>query len=415
MATEGKPQPGLHSGFVPAGVVTESNALLSAPLWRREPYRVFFPLGAAMAFAGIGHWLLHAVGVLDDYRSIFHAITQIQAFLTAYAVGFLFTMIPRRTGSRPPSAIEMIVCMTAVVVTCWSAWGERIAISQAAWLFLAVTVIQFAVRRFLSATSRRRPPNSFVWIPLAFAMGIAGSVMTGIYGVRGGEDMWLHDVGRGLVLQGVFVGLVLGVGGLALPLMTRGQPPPDGAATPADMRSRLGHLTGALLLLASFFLQYAYSIRVGLALRGTVILAVLLLSAEIWRRPTTPGLNRRVLWTAAWMLPLGFFLGAAYPTAFKAGLHVSFIGGFALMTLAVSTQVTLGHGGYSELVTGWPWQIATFASLVCAAVVPRAMMDLDPSRFYVWMAFASGLFVSGLLVWGVFLIPKMLVPPRQGP
>jgi len=357
MATDSASQPDPHSAFIPPGVVTESNSLLSAPLWRREPYRVFFPLGASMALVGIGHWLLHALGVLDDYRSIFHAITQIQAFLTAYAVGFLFTMIPRRTGSDPPTAAEMIMCMAAPVVTCVSAWSEHIVISQAAWLLLALTVIQFAVRRFLSATSRRRPPNSFVWIPLAFLMGIAGSVMTGIYGMRGGEAMWLHDVGRGLVLQGVFLGLVLGVGGLALPLMTRGQPPPDGAATATDVRSRLGHLAGALLLMASFFIQYAFSIRTGLALRGAVVLAVLLLSAEIWRSPTTPGLNRRVLWVAAWMLPLGYFLAAAYPLAFKAGLHVSFIGGFALMTLAVSTQVTLGHGGYSELLTGWPgWQ-----------------------------------------------------------
>jgi len=410
MATRSESQPGPHSGFVPVGVVTESNALLTAPLWRREPYRVFFPLGAAMAVAGIGHWLLHALGVLEDYRSIFHAITQIQAFLTAFAVGFLFTMIPRRTGSTPPNAIEMAICIAAPIVTCWGAWSEHVALSQGAWLLLAITVIQFAVRRFLSATARRRPPNSFVWIPLAFAMGIAGSIMTGLYGIRGGHEMWLHDIGRGLVLQGVFIGLVLGVGGLAIPLMTRGQPPPDGAATPTDVRSRLGHLAGAVLLLASFYIQYAYSLRAGLALRGAVVLAVLMLSAEIWRKPTTPGLNRRVLWMAAWMLPLGYFCAAAHPAAFKAGLHVSFIGGFALMTLAVSTQVTLGHGGYSELVTGWPWQVATIATLVGAAVVPRAMMDLDPQRFYLWMALASALFLAGLFLWAIFLVPKMLAP-----
>lgn len=410
MATRSESQPGPHSGFVPVGVVTESNALLTAPLWRREPYRVFFPLGAAMAVAGIGHWLLHALGVLEDYRSIFHAITQIQAFLTAFAVGFLFTMIPRRTGSTPPNAIEMAICIAAPIVTCWGAWSEHVALSQGAWLLLAITVIQFAVRRFLSATARRRPPNSFVWIPLAFAMGIAGSIMTGLYGIRGGHEMWLHDIGRGLVLQGVFIGLVLGVGGLAIPLMTRGQPPPDGAATPTDVRSRLGHLAGAVLLLASFYIQYAYSLRAGLALRGAVVLAVLMLSAEIWQKPTTPGLNRRVLWMAAWMLPLGYFCAAAHPAAFKAGLHVSFIGGFALMTLAVSTQVTLGHGGYSELVTGWPWQVATIATLVGAAVVPRAMMDLDPQRFYLWMALASALFLAGLFLWAIFLVPKMLAP-----
>jgi uncharacterized protein involved in response to NO len=201
---------------------------------------------------------------------------------------------------------------------------------------------------------------------------------------------------------------------LAIPLMTRGQPPPDAAATPADARRRLAHAAGAALVLASFFLQSAYSVRGGLALRGAVVLAVLLLSAEIWRAPTNPGLNRRVLWMAAWMLPLGYFCAAAHPAAFKAGLHVSFIGGFALMTLAVSTQVTLGHGGYSQLVTGRPWQIAAIAGLVGAAVIPRALMDLDPAHFYLWMALASGSFLCGIAGWAAFLLPKMLAPKAVG-
>jgi uncharacterized protein involved in response to NO len=400
-----------QSGFVPAGVVTESNALLTAPLWRREPYRIFFPLGASMALAGIGHWLLHAVGVLADYRSVFHAITQIQAFLTSYAVGFLFTMIPRRTGSTPPTAAETIVCLLMPFVVCWAAWTDRLALSQLAWLVLAVTVIRFAVRRFLSATARRRPPNSFVWIPLAFVMGIAGSTMIALYGIGGGTKVWLHDIGRGLVLQGVFIGLVLGVGGLALPLMTRGQPPPDATADTADMRRRLGHAFCAIVLITSFFVQYEYSLRGGLAMRGLVILGVLIVSAEIWRRPTAPGLNRRILWIAAWALPLGYLAAAAYPVALKAGLHIAFIGGFALLSLAVSTQVTLGHGGRTDLLAGHPWQIATIATLVGGAVVPRALMDLDPARFYVWMAVSSALFLAGLALWTAFLMPHWL-PPR---
>jgi uncharacterized protein involved in response to NO len=71
--------------------------LASAPLWRREPYRLFFPLGVALAWFGIFHWLLHAVRVIPDYRPIFHAMTQVQGFLTCMAAGFLLTMIPRRT------------------------------------------------------------------------------------------------------------------------------------------------------------------------------------------------------------------------------------------------------------------------------------------------------------------------------
>ena len=79
-----------------------------------------------------------------------------------------------------------------------------------------------------------------------------------------------------------------------------------------------------------------------------------------------------------------------------------------MLTLAVSTQVTLGHGGYSELLTSSPWQIAAIAALLVSATIPRALMDLDPARFYFWMGLASASFLSGLVVWAGLLVPKML-------
>ena len=75
----------------------------NAPLWRREPYRLLFPLGIVLSWTGVLPWLLFAIGVTDEYRSIFHSMAQVQGFLACFAVGFLFTMIPRRTGTAAPS------------------------------------------------------------------------------------------------------------------------------------------------------------------------------------------------------------------------------------------------------------------------------------------------------------------------
>ena len=58
-----------------------------APLWRHEPYRLFFPLGALLAWAGVLHWLLHSVGLLASYEPVFHSIAQIQGFMMCFAVG----------------------------------------------------------------------------------------------------------------------------------------------------------------------------------------------------------------------------------------------------------------------------------------------------------------------------------------
>src|SRR6185295_1085402 len=160
----------------------------------------------------------------------------------------------------------------------------------------------------------------------------------------GGTWWWLHTLGRGLVLQAMFISMVLGVGGLALPLMTRGEAPPDGAATPTDRAARLAHVAGAMVLLASFGVEQQSSLALAYALRAAVIALVLLSAAKLWKRPALPGFNRWAIWIAAWMLPLGYAVAAIAPEHPKAGLHVTFIGGLALLTLSVGAQVILAHG-----------------------------------------------------------------------
>jgi len=389
-----------------------STSLADAPLWRREPYRLLFPLGLALAWAGVGHWLLHAVGILENYRPVFHAMTQIQGFLMCFATGFLFTMIPRRTGSAPPEYWQMLVAIGAPVVTATAAWNQHWLIAQSAWLVLAFTLIGFAVARFTSASAKRRPPNSFVWIPAALLMGITGSLMAGAYGALGMQYLWLHTLGLGLITQGMFTAFVLGVGGLAIPLMTRGEPPADGEATTHDVIVRALHVAAAALLVAGFVVEARGWPSSGRLLRALVVLAELLFGIRLWRMPTLPGWNRRLIWASAWMLPLGFFVAAAFPGQYKAGLHIAFLGGFALMALSVSTQVVLGHGDYRAQMDGRPWQVAAIAVLVALAMAARVLVDFDRAHFFIWLGLAAGLFLAASCVWVAFLVPKLL--PGRG-
>ena len=392
----------------PKGMIHETDALTSAPWYRREPYLLFFPLGIALSWAGVGHWLLFSVGATHRFDPIFHAMTQIQGFLMAFAVGFLFTMIPRRTGSRPPETWEVVVCAVAPVATTVAAWLQAWAWSQVAWLALALVLIAFAVRRFASATARRRPPAGFVWIPLSIAMGILGSVLTAVGAIPALDVFWLHNVGRGLVLQGMFVGLVLGVGTLAFPLMTRGKAPADVAGSRGDWTAMALHALGALIVAASFFLEVTGALRLALSLRALVALAVLVAVIELWRLPDQPGWNRWLVWLAGWMLPLGYGFAAVWPQHLSAGLHITFVGGFALLALAVAAQVTLGHRGYRDVMAGKPLPVAWIGVLMLAAIGARTLMQLDPARYFVWMGVASALFLAATVVWVGFLGPKLL-------
>ena len=50
------------------------------PVWQSDPYRIFFPLGVLLAWAGVLHWFLLAIGLAGEYRAIFHAFAQIRSF-----------------------------------------------------------------------------------------------------------------------------------------------------------------------------------------------------------------------------------------------------------------------------------------------------------------------------------------------
>ncbi len=373
--------------------------------WRREPYSVFFLEGAILAWGGVLHWFLHSIAVLPDYRPVFHSITQIQGFLTCFALGFLYTAIPGRTGTSPPSRAELALGLIAPPIVTISGWFQAWVVSQTAWLILAATLFRFVAKRFTAPDAGRRPPAGFVWIPFSIVLGVMGSAAIAIYGIRGGEPFWLHELGRLALLQGCFLGLVLGAGSLALPLLTRGQGPPD-ASTKDVWRWPL-YALAATALLASFWLEVFVSVRSGYGLRAAVVLAVLLEGAQIWRLPTVPGRHRRVLWLSAWMLPAGYLLGCIFPAAKKGALHITLIGGFAMMAFTVGMHVALAHAGHQKLVRGRAWQPVVFGICFVAAAGVRFLADLDRAHFLPWIGVAALLFLAGTLAWAHQLVPQL--------
>ena len=107
------------------------------------------------------------------------------------------------------------------------------------------------------------------------------------------------------------------------------------------------------------------------------------------------------------MIPSGYLIAWVFPDQFRAGLHVTFIGGFALLALAVSTQVTLGHGGRSDFMLGKPRPVLAIAALTLLAAAARVAMQLDLERTRGWMAAAASLFLAATAVWSWFLVPRM--------
>jgi uncharacterized protein involved in response to NO len=368
-----------------------------APLLCRDPYRLLFPLGIALAWAGVFHWILFASGASEEYRSVFHSMAQIQGFMACFAAGFLLTFIPRRTGTAAPSRVEVAIAAAAPIATTALAWMEKWALAQVCWLVLLGMLVVFAVRR---VKARKGPiPGRFVWVVVAVLCGAGGAVLAGFGAAT--DRMVLHDVGRAIVLQGFLSALVFGIGGVVLPPFTHGRPAPEHERVRA-------HVLPALLFLASFFVDVE-SMRAGFLIRAAIAAALLL--PRLWRPPTQPGFHRLLLWISAWALPIGNLAVAAFPEYRRIGLHVVFIGCFALMALAISFHVALAHGGQVRRLSESPVPLRAMGALLAIALLLRLLVDLAPGEVRLWIGGAAGAFLTATVCWALLVAPA-LRPPR---
>ncbi len=373
--------------------------------WRREPFRIFFPLGVVLAWVGIGHWLLYAIGLTASYSCQRHGLVQTQAFLMAFAVGFLLTALPRRTQAPPPSITEMAAAATALILTAaLDAAGNRVA-AQVAYAALFALLLRFALLRFLGRAAGRRPPAAFVLIPIGAMHGLAGAALIAWSPTLQGRALMLQ-LGPLLVQQGVFLCFTVGVGSLILPLMGGTPPPPDLGAAPRERVKAIGYAAAGLAFLATFVFEAAGWIRGGPLLRALVDALALGLGGA-WLPPGKPGLHRRLAWLAVWMMPIGLAASALFPDYRVAALHILFIGGFGLLTFAVATHVSLSHLGLERLALGRPPVVVALAVAFGLALATRLAADVSES-YFAHVGWAAAFWIAGTACWLGFFGPRFL-------
>ena len=241
--------------------------VISGERLREEPYRIFFPLALALGAAGVAPWLLFGAGLTSRWLASFHALTQMQAFMLAFAAGFLLTAVPKRTRSAPASWIEIALVALLLPGVAAAAFLDQLVASQAAYAAALVVIAQFAVRRFFGRASGRRPPASFAAAPVGLAAGVAGAGLL-IASTLKGAPAWVLPLGRALVLDGVFLCLVLGVGAFFFALALHGKAAADAPASAEGRRAMAWHALAALGIVASLAVEVLGAPRLGLALRA---------------------------------------------------------------------------------------------------------------------------------------------------
>jgi uncharacterized protein involved in response to NO len=387
-------------------VVTWSYPRWCIVQWRSEPFRPFFPLGVLLGWVGIGHWVLYSTGITATYSCMLHGLVQTQAFLMAFAVGFLMTALPRRTQGPPATTVEMWIAAAALATTAGAATAERWVIAEIGYVVVLLLLLEFAVRRFLARTSGRRPPAAFVLIPFAFLCGIAGAGLI-IAWAAFAAPAWTVALGKLLVEQGVFLCLVVGIGGLVLPLMAGAAPPPDLGSSPGERAKAVAYGLAGMTILASLLLEQAGRVALGPLLRAGVVAIGLGLGGGAWRLPRRAGLHRRLVWLATWLVPVGLASSAIWPDYRVPALHVLFIGGFSLLAFGVATHVALSHLNLEREREGSPIAIRILGAGIILAMLARVTADWS-ATYFEHVGAAAAAWLIGTAAWLFYLGPRLL-------
>lgn len=325
---------------------------------RREPWRALFPLGTVLAWLGVLPWLFFALGIRRAYepfygalayRSFFHPLAELEGFLTCFAVGLLFTLL-----KPAPAAWQIAVALLAPVASAVLGAVGQWEVGLAAEVVLLIVAVEFAARRVAISAAT-------VWIAFGLLMGAGGAALAQF----AGDSIVRYELGRDLVMQGLFSGLAIGIG-----RMLRGD---DSGATGV-------HVVLGSAFVASFFVGSRYGQHLGFALRALVCAIVARPLRPAWEfgpEHLRPGLAHLALW----ILPIGNAWVAIALSVRRAGLHMIFLGAFACLLLAAFT-----HARQRLLLAGT-------AALFALAMLGRAMVELDPTSFHLWMGISSGSFL----------------------
>src|SRR3989338_1905032 len=381
-----------------------------------EPYRLFFPIGIGMWVFGASHWLLYALGIIPNYSGSFHSAVQIQLYMSSFVVGFLTTAVPRFSATFTAESFEVTAFLALILAIFAGVVSGHPLLAHGFFMALVVGLLVFVARRFLKRNIQY-PPVQFIWIPVAALHGVCGSALM-ILAQKGVLGVNFMASAKPMLNQGFMLSLVLGIGGFLGPRImgSREFPNPESirASIPA-FRSRQAVIQGVagLIFFSSFWLEGLDFKTAAYALRAAAATYILLQSHALILRPKTPGVFSRLVWMSFWFIVAGLWLALFFPKHLVSALHLVFIGGFSLITFAVSTMVVYSHSGQGEKLQRSPWILKLVMVLVPLALFFRLTAALTTEHYFTGLGIAAFLWIVAGVSWFIFAANFFIKIPQR--
>jgi len=87
-------------------------------------------------------------------------------------------------------------------------------------------------------------------------------------------------------------------------------------------------------------------------------------------------------------------------------LHITFVGGFGLLTILIGSRVITGDCDVKDLWLQNAWQLGLPGSLILLAGVSRLGAGFFSEHYAVFMYCGVCLWLLAMLLWGVLFMPR---------
>lgn len=382
-------------------------------LLRREPYRLFFPLGILAGIWGVMMWPMLYAGWLDYHPGQAHARLMIEGFMGAFVIGFLGTAFPRLTDHQALRLGEFGAHLLLWLLCVTSHATGKVAAGDAAFCLLLSTLLLTLLSRWVSGR-RDTPPPGFVLVVPALAGAILATWALSRPGITLEQmqwaKLWLYQAFPLLPLMGIAPYLLPRFFG-----RESSHSLPTSFPAPANWWPKVIHaaIAGGLIV-TSFALEVAGHAAAGHLLRIAVVLTwfaiecpALVLSS---RTPSTPGNAAR--WALLSMLA-AWAAAVIWRDARIGSLHLFYASGIALITLAVATRVILGHAGRHDLLGRKIVWLRWVVGLLLLASTTRLSADLIPKVQISHYIYAAWSWAFAAALWLGFVVVHLWRQERE--
>jgi uncharacterized protein involved in response to NO len=380
----------------------------------REPFRIFFPVGVLAGIVGVALWPLYFWGVMEFYPGQTHPRIMDFGMFGGFILGFLGTAMPRMLSANPFRTIEVILLLLLHTAMVFSFAAGKVFVGDA--LFLLLLISFFACIAIRIGQRKDNPPPGFVLVGLAFACVMAGAILAIVQNYRELDASWIM-LQRLLSYQGFVLLPILGIGPFILPRFFEMPNPHDfpESKVPSSSWTKKAVIavSAGALIIGSFFIETSGWQRTAYAARFLTTLAYLYLEMPFHRAPKSGNALGASIRIAFVGVLAGFLAVSFFPEYRISLLHLTLVGGFAVIMFVVATRVVFGHSGNLELLKGRNRWLRIAVSLMLFAMATRMSGDFWPKLMASHYVYGAMLWIAGVLLWARYVLPKVLIADTE--